>query len=106
MALTTKPKMDTERVLKRLLTKYTLVRIDFRVTERTVYAEAMPQAYHPLVAKRQEADVRAAADANGSIGLQEASRIGAEARGKPIAVAYGDTIEDALFDLERALKAL
>jgi hypothetical protein len=93
-----------------IILRHALERVDFSVrdsTTRAVMAMAIPKAYHPQVAKNRQAALEdAAAVAGGSIALATAQLITTETAKAAIATGYGDTFEDALFDLQRALKAL
>ena len=101
----TKPKMDTEKTLRRLIDKYALARIELICTGKTVRANAMPALYHPSLPDRQREACVAAADESGSISISAASEISQQILRTPIAIGHGETIEDTLWDLERALKA-
>jgi hypothetical protein len=97
-----------EKIISGLLSKYSLVRIEFTVTTtKIINARAIPEAHHPQVAVVRQAELeKAAVMAGGSLSIQEAQRITMDAPLKPIAVAYGDTFHEVLQALTRELKTL
>lgn len=102
-----KTETPLDKLIARLLLKHALKSIEITVTERRVTAKALPQPYHKLVAERRQEELESAATAaGGSLSIAEATRINEVAVAAPLAIGHGATIDDAMFDLHRALKAL
>jgi hypothetical protein len=89
-----------DAALRRLLTKHSLQRIKISVSRDGIAAIAMPDGFHPAVAKRREDAFAGKADWT----LKEASEVQAMSMGE-VARAFAPTLDEAIAKLAEALKA-
>ena len=88
-----KPPSDhTARLTRAILKDERIDRVDISVRERGVIAYAIPSSFHPAVAERRD---HAFAKAGGSVTIEQATAINAEARDSPVAHGRGRTILEA-----------
>jgi len=88
------------RILK-LMDKYLLERIDFRVTRYSVVGNAIPVIHHPKVEQRRTEAFKE--HEGNSLTLDQVMKITDEAT-KSIAAAKGNTFEEVIDNLDAQLK--
>jgi hypothetical protein len=89
---------------KNLIKKFSLARVEITVTESVFIARAFPDNFHPIVRKRRD-EAYAALDKGDGVALSAISKANEDSM-REIARESGNSIEDVMERLERALKQL
>lgn len=94
--------VDPEKRLRRILNKDGgLERIDVSFSHHGVSARAVPNSFHPLVAKRRSL---AFAERGGSVSIAEATEVNNNSLATPVATAFAADLDTAAQMLETKLK--
>lgn len=88
---------------RKILRENSLRAITVTITAEAYHAHALPDSFHPAVAKRRAEALERAADADGSISMAAASKA-SEGAMEEVASASGQSLEGALTNLVSALK--